>query len=651
MVDKLSLMNYALLGEKEGNDRSNQYEDFINSQDTIGKKNACLIACAKEADATVAALMKRKKLNPEQYPNAFLADKIDGSNKENPHFLLQTAGVFLTSFSTSLAVRTLSRVPVVGKYVGNTLAIASLVGKGVHELNRAKAIAKSENRTLNRRDYGKIAANTALAIAPYAVTMATAHLGVVGTAIGRSVGAVGMAVKTYFADLNKKKMRLREDEKLNAKDYLTSIGKAAAKGAAMWLGGLAAGYTVDAAMGGTMTQQPNQSTMPDEKLTTANITADENSLKALREHEFDLTDYTRATANPDNDQMWQHGKQVDWYNKGEYDRAVKVLHEAGVKDADGAIRNLAGAKMFKGGEFATELDNLTHGKLTTNTINKIFEADALLDRTADLMHSNGGVELPSHVQTEFAQSAGAELPETSANYDFNETQTTVQPEPVNSSTELPEATTNYSFTQTNEQYEQFEPESEPVVAEPLATFNIESNPSSELLPNHDFTAPEIQSESELLPAHDFGPESAYEQVIRSLNDHEMPNSVIHDNVNITPKLNAVDQAMIKPDQLLADAKVVFDQYNSPDMSAESRTAAIDAIKDFNTRLEHQMSLRPGLAPAEAQRDALENLITNNPEYVENFQNTTGYSLETKYMDLSNALDNAQNKNLDSGFER
>ncbi len=434
LLGKMRASYVNILGEKEGNRTADLNEDLINLQNTQGEKNAYLVSAVAAHDETVMAIFKRHNVDAQKHNKAFLGSEIDGSDKNNQHFLpnlMKTIGgagkTFGIAAGASFAVNLLSNIPVVGNFVGPAMAIATVVKKAHSEYKQAAQIAAMQNRTLDRRDAARIAVNTAASVAPYAITMAAGP-------IGRYIGAGTMAVKSFFTDLNQKKTKLRETEKLAVKDYLASAGKAILNSAALWLGGKA-GSALGSAVAdkidgqgllddfrtnvanvrtgweklksgnlnagnttGNITDNSVDNTLgddisltaPGDKLTTSNIAADQNSLKTLQNHKFDLTDATRSTANPDANRMYQadgagNYRQNDWYSVDEYQRAIDTLHEAGVQDADGALRNLAGARMFKGGEFKTELDNLLNGKLTDNTINKILEADSILDEHGALM--------------------------------------------------------------------------------------------------------------------------------------------------------------------------------------------------------------------------------------------------------------------------
>ena len=424
LMGKLRANYVSILGEKAGNQIADTNEDLVNAQSTQGEKNAYLISVVAAHDETVMAIFKRRGIDAQKYNKAFLGAEIDGSDKENQHFIPNLIKTFCGAGKTfgiaagaSFTVNLLSNVPVIGNFIGPSLAIATAVKKAHTEYKQAAQIAAVQNRTLDRRDAARIAVNTAASVAPYAITMALGP-------VGRYIGAGSMMVKTFFADINQQKAKLRNTEKLSATDYLASAGKAILNGAALWLGGKV-GSTLGSTVANNFDGQGFENDMrakfgfkpklqslqtenfkpdnvitndkdisltaPEDKLTTSNITADQNSLKILQNHRFDLTDAARSTANPDTDRMYQMNHatgnyhQNDWYDSAQYQRAIDTLHDAGVQDADGALRNLAGARMFKGGEFKTELDNLLNGKLTTNTINKILEADSILDERADLI--------------------------------------------------------------------------------------------------------------------------------------------------------------------------------------------------------------------------------------------------------------------------
>ena len=440
LVAKLRDGYVNLLGDNLGNKISDVNESMLNpqaQQAQTGVQNADLIGQIEAYDQTVLALMKRRKIDDKKYPRAFLGTEIDGSDKNNQHFLANLATNLLGAGKTfgiaagaSFAVNLLSQIPVVGNYLGGTMAIMTAVKKAHSEYKQASQIAAAQNRSLGPRDAARIAINTAASVAPYAATM------VLGP-VGRYIGAGSMMVKTFFTDISKQRAKLRYDEKLSVKDYLSTAGKAILHSTALWLGG-----KFGSTFGSAVTEnfdghgfaddlraklgiKPKLQTLQTENFNHENIVKNTDGvsldapekdyamalqetqnnqdkvfnvkLTELQNHRFDLTDAARSTANPDTDRMFQMNQasgqyqQQDWYNTAEYQRAVDTLHNAGVQDADGALRNLAGARMFKGGAFKTELDNLLNGKLTTNTIDKILEADSILDEHADLI---GGHSVP-----------------------------------------------------------------------------------------------------------------------------------------------------------------------------------------------------------------------------------------------------------------
>lgn len=568
-LEQARLSDVMLYGADKGNAIADVREAAIAATRTKAEREAVTAFYMNAHDKTRLAALAAFGKSEAEYPDMFLATNVDGSDKKNKHFISKMLGTFAMSTATSMglgvAIPLLANIPVVGNVIGPLMAGAFTAGSTIKEARKAFKIAKSENRKLTTREKVNIGINAFTNVAPYAAMLA------LGPA-GRAVGAVVMGSKTFAMEVIRKKESLPIGQKLSGKDIATSLGTAAARSLAMYLGAKLGGRLAQGAMSmansvvaeiqaaktthgeitgtaesvqnNTISQEDlsqnknyddyarpnleettgthndlgqhngNNTANPEPKLSHNTITADENSLRALREHKFDLTDHARSTANPDYDRMFQLDRganqytQNDWYDKAGYDRAINVLHEAGVADADGALRNLAGANQFLGGEYGTELKNLLDGKLTTNTINQILKADAILDETADLIRGVEQAPVFNHDAPAF-ENIKVKLPDTIGELTLPEVEPVVEMvEPVIEVEPVPEVVTeNIKVNLPDTVGELTLPEAEPVVEtiEPI----IEPKPvevvapTSIPLPNHDTGAAVDQFNSGNLPTREW----------------------------------------------------------------------------------------------------------------------------------------------------
>lgn len=564
LMTKMRLSDIKLFGEEKGNNLADAREATIHSAKTKQEKEAVTAFYLNAHDKTRLAALAAFNKSEDDYPDIFLANNVDGSDKKNKHLIPKLLGTFGMSTATSMglgvAIPLLANVPVVGNFVGPMMAGGFTVGKTLIEVRKAMKIAKSDNRKLTTREKVNIGINAFTSVAPYAAMLALGPL-------GRGVGTLVMGSKTFAMELVHRKESLPIGQKLSGKDIMKSLGNATARSLAMYLGGALGGKLAqgaldlgNAAVAGITDKFFNQENTSDinadnQTVVTENvvsvqqassqneITADEASLRALREHKFDLTDHARQTANPDTNRMYQLNRgtgdytQQDWYDKAGYDRAISVLKEAGVADADGALRNLAGANMFKGGEFRTELNNLLQGKLTTNTITQILKADNILDNTADLI---GGVQqqttsTPVNKDTTFdnpkLSSLNIKLPVKVEDLELPETSELIEkPETPDLKIELPDKVEDLELPETTEitkpeQFFEKLPEVEPVTkVEPLP--EVEHLSEVEPMPE---VEPEVDNFKFLLPDHDTGVAPS------QFNSGELPRALGEEVDNILPE--------------------------------------------------------------------------------------------------------------------
>ncbi len=384
------------------------YQMRVSDMNLYGKERGAAIADAREASIKLGKTSKEKKAietfylnahdksrlavleafgkDKEDYKDIFLADTITTTDGKMPNPIPGALATFGISSGTSLGLGIISGLPVIGDFIGPILGGAALVssaGSVINETKKALKTAKEQGRSLTIQEKINIGINAGSAVLPYAVMLA-------GGSWGRGIGAAIMGTKTFLADIKKRKAVLGTD-KLSATDVLKSVGNAALKAGAMMAGGF-----LGSELSGVINNTPNISTSiethsEDGLINQNSGNVNKDDLARLQNHEFDLTDNARDTANPDNDRMYKldpatgEYTQQDWYTKEQYDNAISSLKQAGVKDADGALRVLAGAGMFEGGEFTEELNELlSGGEVDQDTINSIFKADEILDKTADL---------------------------------------------------------------------------------------------------------------------------------------------------------------------------------------------------------------------------------------------------------------------------
>lgn len=337
----------------------------------------------------------------------------DSEIKQKPkqfNYGFDVAKTFGITLGGATAISAISSIPAVGQFIGPILAVSTVAQAGITAIRTAVKEAKEKGK-LGKKETVALAAKTAgavlLKMGPYAASMA---FGMKGRVIGSGV----VFAKTLFSDMERR-AKLQNNQLQQAKPkgfknalrYLGEIGRtirgkgfikaagyAAAKSAAMFLGGMAGSKLgtfagskfvngiVDHNVPNDQIEETAQTSneLQSETLNSTNNTDsqsqinDDNLQRLSKIGQVELTDNARATTYVENDRQYIGGVQQDWYTANEQQTALETLRNAGVEDPVGVLRKMGSASRFFGGEYQNTLDNLCAGKISDEDVNQIFSA-------------------------------------------------------------------------------------------------------------------------------------------------------------------------------------------------------------------------------------------------------------------------------------
>lgn len=671
LMDKLRAGCVNLLGKTEGNSLADTMDAVTKNLRTPGEKNVNLMTQAGLYDNAVKAVCKRHNIDINKHPEAFLTNELAGNKKkhsETAEFVRDLAKTSAVTFGVTFVTGVVSTVPVIGDIVGPALAIGNVVRSAVKEYNKAKQIAKEQGRDLTPRERAKIGVNVASQALPTAIIA-----GLQNTKFGMAARILGSGmnwIKTSVADIQQKKAKLKAHDKLKLKDYLKSFGKGALQAAATF-GAAQAGSHLGSALGAGLFSNSSSAAAAESTKTQdeANYIQDEdyiNEQDATLGNDIRHLDAVSRDANLGhdvrsldgvelhNDTVMDDGQTTTTDNNQRIpDRAVEIEDQTQTLDQTNdttTTYDMDDQGMPTRGVDFDQVNDSTRAYTMDDAQTWEQNFNASME---DIQNDANYVERAQNSITKLGKIDGEQY------YDINGAQVHVSGA---------DAKLAYKLDHGRLQGEEFNQ-----AWEHLQNLATEQNYRSYAAGSHEVGDYDLRDQY-LAMADAVSPHTAAATEHTMVNDlpsstidnvNDLPSSTA-DNINDLPdrgvdpvqpaqQIDPVAKAMINPDKLAKDAEVVFSKENMPNMSVDDRLAAINAVKGFNNRLEYQtalqMSSHPELSPAEAQYQALESMIAHNPEYVANFQQTTGLSMEDKYLQLGAALNHNNTMNLEPERER
>ena len=408
-------------------------------------KNVIASGWVHNTNKTLFALQKRGKITEQEFDQITIEElpHQTQTQKKRVHPIRDVVNTFCLTAGGATVISALSSI---NPAFGVALGVVGVIGAGFATASNEKKKLRENNVELTASQIKEIARKSGVAMVKKAIPFFAAVT--LGPA-GRVFGAVTVAAKTFIDDIeyraglqrdafeqqqaeeqkeelkgikgffkkvknNIKKVGQdikqvgRNMKEVGIKGNLKSFGYAAAKGAAVFVGG-----TVGAKFGSSLgnklffgSKEPTIQGLND-KFTelrgqeTQNVTTEgvvdvkseltAENLEALDSMDnIELTENARATAYEANNRQYVDGVQQDWYNAQEQANAVRVLEEHGVEDPMGVLRKLGSMARFNGGEFQDTLDNLTSGHINNNDVQNIIESLNSIDETGDLISNHSG---------------------------------------------------------------------------------------------------------------------------------------------------------------------------------------------------------------------------------------------------------------------
>ena len=647
LMDKLRAGCVNILGKAEGNSLADTMDAVTKSFRTPGEKNVNLMMQAGQYDNTVKAICKRHNIDINKHPEALLTNELAGNKKkhsETAEFVQDLAKTSAVTFGMTFLTGIVSTVPVIGDIVGPALAIGNVAHSAVKEYNKAKQIAKEQGNQLTGREWAKIGVNVASKALPTAIIAGLQNTKF-GTA-ARFLGAGMNWIKTSYADIQQKKAKLKAHDKLKLKDYLASLGKGAAQAGVTFLAAQAGSHFGSALGAGWVNGGGSVAAENTKVQDEANLGHDVRSLDGVELQTNSAMNDEQTTTTMNDEQT-----TTTINNQRMPDRAVEI--ETQTQTFDQTNDSTSGYTMdnVQNDPFMTDQGMPTRG-VDFDQVNDSTRAYTMDDARTWEQNFNASMEDiqndANYVQR--AQDSITKLGKIDGEqyYDINGAQVHVSGA---------DAKLAYQLDHGRLQGEEFNQ-----AWEHLQNLATEQNYRSYAAGSHEVGDYDLRDQY-MAMADAVSPHTAAQTEQSVVND--LPSSAA-DNVNDLPdrgmdpvqpaqQIDPVAKAMIDPAKLVNDAETVFSQENMPNMSAEDRMAAVNAVKGFNNRLEYQTALqmasRPGISTAEAQYLALESMIVHNQDYVASFQQTTGLSLEDKYVQLGAALNHNNTVNFEPERER
>lgn len=369
------------------------------------------------------------------------------------HWAVDVGTTFLSTAGYSAAITALSTI---NPIVGTLTAVGGVAAAGLCSLVSSYKAAKKQGEITKKQAWsmaGKAGLAMVKKMAPYAISLSLGKY-------GRMAGAAVVFGKTFLNDIERraafneqelveestgvkvKQSKLRHFAKVCKKvsllDGLKSLGYAAAKGVAVYAGGVG-GEHLGSRLGnlafGTGTferplklqKEQVQEKVNQNELHAENTLTEEN-LQSLDEMDsIELTENARKTAYEANDRQYINGVQQDWYTAEGQANAKAILEKYGVDDAMGVLRKVGSAARFFGGEYQATLDHLCAGEIDNQDVECIIKSLELINKEGGL----ASVAMPENISEAVHQTQApvhVEMPSSVSQsmYDLDTTTTSIQ---------------------------------------------------------------------------------------------------------------------------------------------------------------------------------------------------------------------------------